>query len=105
MFWPGDAIHSHDPDMWPQPTEGSRHRQESTDSWAVPLLGYKPIWVQHRELSRRPKTLFYETSQNKALRRLTKIGVVVFLLHDVNDIFLESAKMARYAGGAGPTYV
>lgn len=32
--------------------------------------------------------------------RLTKIGAVVFLLHDVNDIFMECAKMARYTGGA-----
>ena len=26
-----------------------------------------------------------------------KIGTMVFLCHDVNDIFLESAKLARYA--------
>lgn len=29
---------------------------------------------------------------------LTKTGAVVFLLHDVNDIFMECAKMARYTG-------
>ena len=28
---------------------------------------------------------------------VTKVGAVVFLLHDVNDIFLELAKMFRYA--------
>ena len=27
----------------------------------------------------------------------TRIGVLTFLCHDVNDIFLESAKLARYA--------
>jgi hypothetical protein len=25
-----------------------------------------------------------------------KVGAMVFLCHDINDIFLESAKMARY---------
>eukprot|EP00208_Stichococcus_sp_RCC1054_P000408 CAMPEP_0206138104 /NCGR_PEP_ID=MMETSP1473-20131121/3074_1 /ASSEMBLY_ACC=CAM_ASM_001109 /TAXON_ID=1461547 /ORGANISM="Stichococcus sp, Strain RCC1054" /LENGTH=293 /DNA_ID=CAMNT_0053531433 /DNA_START=347 /DNA_END=1229 /DNA_ORIENTATION=+ len=29
---------------------------------------------------------------------LTKVGVVVFWLHDVNDIFMELAKIGRYAG-------
>lgn len=27
----------------------------------------------------------------------TRVGTLVFLAHDVNDIFLESAKLARYA--------
>jgi len=27
-----------------------------------------------------------------------KVGCAVFLVHDVNDIFMEAAKMARYAG-------
>lgn len=27
-----------------------------------------------------------------------KVGCVVFLVHDINDIFMEAAKMARYAG-------
>ena len=27
----------------------------------------------------------------------TRVGCLVFLCHDVNDIFLESAKLARYA--------
>ena len=26
-----------------------------------------------------------------------KVGAMVFLCHDVNDIFMEGAKMARYA--------
>lgn len=26
-----------------------------------------------------------------------KVGAMVFLCHDINDIFLEAAKMARYA--------
>ena len=32
-----------------------------------------------------------------ALRSFMKIGVMVFLCHDVNDIFLEGTKAARYA--------
>jgi TLC domain len=28
---------------------------------------------------------------------VTKVGAVVFMLHDINDIFLELAKMFRYA--------
>lgn len=31
------------------------------------------------------------------LRSVTKVGAVVFMLHDINDIFLELAKMFRYA--------
>ena len=27
-----------------------------------------------------------------------KVGCMVFLVHDINDIFMEAAKMARYAG-------
>ena len=30
-------------------------------------------------------------------RSFVKIGAMVFLCHDINDIFLEAAKMARYA--------
>ena len=32
-----------------------------------------------------------------ALCSFTKVGTMVFLLHDINDGFLESAKMANYA--------
>lgn len=32
-----------------------------------------------------------------AARSFVKIGAMVFLCHDINDIFLEAAKMARYA--------
>jgi ceramide synthetase len=32
----------------------------------------------------------------------TRIGVMVLLLHDVGDIFLEAAKLARYSQ-QGPT--
>ena len=27
-----------------------------------------------------------------------KVGCMVFLVHDINDIFMEAAKMARYCG-------
>lgn len=30
-------------------------------------------------------------------RSFVKVGAMVFLCHDINDIFMESAKMARYA--------
>ncbi|KAK9824507.1 hypothetical protein WJX72_010967 [[Myrmecia] bisecta] len=32
------------------------------------------------------------------LVNFTKVGTMVFLVHDVNDIFMEMAKMTRYAG-------
>lgn len=28
---------------------------------------------------------------------MTKVGAIVFMLHDINDIFLELAKMFRYS--------
>ena len=31
------------------------------------------------------------------LRSFVKVGAMVFLCHDINDIFLEACKMARYA--------
>ena len=27
-----------------------------------------------------------------------KVGCMVFLVHDINDVFMEAATMARYAG-------
>jgi hypothetical protein len=30
-------------------------------------------------------------------RSFVKVGAMVFLCHDINDIFMEAAKMARYA--------
>lgn len=30
--------------------------------------------------------------------KILKVGCMVFLVHDINDIFMEAAKMARYAG-------
>ncbi len=30
-------------------------------------------------------------------RSFVKVGAMVFLCHDINDIFMEGAKMARYA--------
>jgi len=48
-----------------------------------------------------PFTVWHATCLNikpgyMSPRSLTKVGAVVFLCHDVNDIFLEAAKMGRY---------
>ena len=46
----------------------------------------KPRRPAARAAAARPKT-----------HSFVRVGAMVFLCHDVNDIFLEGAKMARYA--------
>lgn len=61
--------------------------------------GQAPAVVKHTTLcltlcdhaSRLQITLFFLPNPS-----LTRVGVMVLLCHEINDIFLESAKMARY---------
>ena len=64
-----------------------------TPPFAPSLLSHLPPSAQKKKKKNTKK----KKKKKKKKNSFTRVGVMVFLCHDVNDIFLEAAKLARYA--------
>jgi len=65
---------------------------------AIPVLIFWEVRLKNLLVSFLHHVVTLALIAYSAYLNLTKVGAFVFLAHDINDIFLESAKMTRYAG-------
>lgn len=62
------------------------------------MISCSLLLVWHHALSAFQTVTWQNSVGVCAVCSILKVGCMVFLVHDINDIFMEAAKMARYAG-------
>ena len=73
------------------------HRLEYINLLLNTCLHMKQCSAQMTDWVRCRAHRYVQLSACMLRRSFVKVGAMVFLCHDVNDIFMEGAKMARYA--------